>query len=255
MVAARPDCKPARARAWREVLEGFLHRHAAAIMSATVADAASRWSAQAMVAGRAVGWMRWSGLAAAALWLGSVLGFGLLHAGYSHLLHPVALLGAKGVAHAQAFNLLGFILPGALAGVMAILLRLQLPQPESWGVKVGAQLLFLSALGFIAMGLFALDPMQLEGGSTQLHSTGWMLWWLTFLVGSWLLALGLMHHPAWPRLLWTGAALSLVMVFLAVISTATLGPGLAQHLAFACWFGWLAVSSLWMPIAAPRRGR
>jgi hypothetical protein len=208
-----------------------------------------------MTAGQAVQWMRWSGVAAAALWLAAVLGFGMSHQGYSHLLHPVALLGAKGIDHALAFNLLGFVLPGMLAGVMAIVLRLQLPQPESWGLKVGAQLLFLSALGFIAMGLFPLDPMQQVGGSTQFHATGWMLWWLSFLVGSWLLALGLMHHDGWPRLLWTGAVLALFMVVLAVIRSSTLAPGLAQHLAFACWFGWLAAASLWLPIARPGRRR
>ncbi|MET0289603.1 MAG: DUF998 domain-containing protein [Pseudoxanthomonas sp.] len=192
---------------------------------------------------------------AAGMWLAAVLGFGTQHPWYSHLQYPVAVLGAAGVPSALAFNLTGFVLPGMLAGVMAILLRLQLPQPESLAVKIGAQLLFLSALGFIAMGVFVLDPQRTVGGSTQYHATAWVLWWLTFLAGSWLLALGLMDQAGWPRLMWTGAALSTVMVVLAVIPAGTLAPGLAQHLAFSCWLAWLAVASLWTPIVPSRRRR
>ena len=53
---------------------------------------------------------RWSGPAAAIVFVAALLGFGLALPGYSQIAHPVAVLGAKGVPHATGFNLLVFAL-------------------------------------------------------------------------------------------------------------------------------------------------
>ena len=69
------------------------------------------------------GAVRWSGLAAAIVFVAALLGFGLALPGYSQIAHPVAVLGAMGVPHALGFNLLGFVLPGALAATASIGVR------------------------------------------------------------------------------------------------------------------------------------
>ena len=58
--------------------------------------------------------LRLSGLVAALLFVLAVLGFGAGLDGYAQARHPVALLGAQGVPHALAFNLLGDGLRDAL---------------------------------------------------------------------------------------------------------------------------------------------
>ena len=59
----------------------------------------------------AAGWA-----AALACVVAAVVG-GLRLDGYSHALHPLSLLGARGVPGAAAFNLIGFVLPGVLAAL------------------------------------------------------------------------------------------------------------------------------------------
>ena len=54
---------------------------------------------------------RRAGSLAALIGVGSALAFGAALDGYSHAQHPLALLGARGVPHALAFNVAGF-LPG-----------------------------------------------------------------------------------------------------------------------------------------------
>lgn len=200
------------------------------------------------------GWLRWSGVFAALAWLGAVIGFGALLPGYSQWLHPVALLGAAGVPRALAFNLLGFVLPGMAAGVVAIELRLRLPQPTPWPLRIGGQLLFLAALGFIAMGVFALDARQIDGGSSRYHATAWVLWWLSFAAGAWLLAWGLRGRSGWRRLAWAGAILAAVVLAMAVVLPGLLPPALAQRLAFVAWLGWLVLAGIRTPRpASPAR--
>ena len=81
--------------------------------------------------------LRLSGLVAALLFVLAVLGFGAGLEGYAQARHPVALLGAQGVPHALAFNLLGFVLPGLLAVVVAECLRRGLSATAGWAPRVG----------------------------------------------------------------------------------------------------------------------
>ena len=62
---------------------------------------------------------RWVGVLAAALFVLSVAGFGAALPDYSQALHPVTWLGAHGIPHALGFNLLGLVLPAALAQRLA----------------------------------------------------------------------------------------------------------------------------------------
>ncbi len=151
--------------------------------------------------------LRLSGLVAALLFVLAVLGFGAGLEGYAQARHPVALLGAQGVPHALAFNLLGFVLPGLLAVVVAECLRRGLSATAGWAPRVGSQMLLLAGLAFAAMGLLPLDVDDLHGPASQLHASAWMIWVLGFVAGTLLLGHVAVAPGAWPRAGRSGARL------------------------------------------------
>ena len=179
---------------------------------------------------------------AAALWLAALLAFGAQVEGYSHVLHPVALLGARGIPHAFAFNLLGLIAPGLLAASVAYALRQRLPADAGWSARIGAWMLLVSALAFAAQGLLPLDPADLDAPGSRLHALAWTLWWIAFVPAALLLAigaLGVREHRAFA--LASVVAAVLVLVF-AVLAPVALWVGVAQRIAFGVWFAWLVLA-------------
>jgi hypothetical protein len=178
----------------------------------------------------------------AGLWFAAVVaGFGWRLEGYAQALHPVGLLGAQGMPGALAFNALGFVVPGAIAAVLAWRLRDLATEPPPLSTGVGWQLVLLSALAFAAQGLLPLDPTDLDARASRLHGLAWTLWWLAFVPG-----VGLLAWSAWrgrPRRCATGfahvTAAVLVLAFATLLAT-SLGAALAQRLAYAVWFVWLA---------------
>src|SRR3546814_10898701 len=78
--------------------------------------------------------------------------------------------------HALAFNVLGFVLPGVLAALVAWRLRASLDDGAPWAARIGAWLALLSALAFAAQGLLPLDPRGLEADASRMHATMWTLW-------------------------------------------------------------------------------
>lgn len=186
---------------------------------------------------------RWSGPVAAAAFVAALAGFGLALSGYSQVWHPVAVLGAKGVPHAPGFNVLGFVLPGVLAATTALGLRRHLPADAGWPLRVGAQLTLLSALGFAAMGLLPLDPADLDNPASSLHATAWMLWWVAFVPGALLVAVGLRGRPAWRVLARASTAAALLVLFVALLAVELMPAGVAQRLGYAAWLGWLCIAS------------
>lgn len=183
-----------------------------------------------------------AGWIAAVLFLVSVGGFGTALDGYSQLRMPVALLGAKGFPNALAFNLLAFVVPGMLAGVVAMVLRRRLPAGAGWSLRIGAQLVFLSALAFIAMGLLPLDPRDLENESSRLHGTAWMLWTVAFVPAAVLIGAGLLAYPNARRFAWLCLAIAAGVMLAGFVFTDFMPAGLAQRIAFGLWLLWIAVA-------------
>ncbi len=180
-----------------------------------------------------------AGWIAALLFPAAVTGFGAALDGYSQLQFPVALLGAKGFPNALAFNLLAFVLPGMLAGVVAMLLRRRLPAGAGWSLRIGAQLVLLSALAFIAMGLLPLDPRDLENESSRLHGTAWMLWTVAFVPGAVLLGAGMLAYAGARRFAWLCLVLAAGVLLAGFVFTEFMPAGLAQRTAFGLWLLWL----------------
>jgi hypothetical protein len=182
-----------------------------------------------------------AGIAALGLCAAAILGFGAALDGFSQLMHPVSVLGAKDIPRALAFNLIGFVAPGLLAGVVAIDLRRRMPASSGWPARIGTQLVFLSALAFVALGLLPLDVHELESPASRLHGTVWMLWSIAFVPGALLLGLGL--RDGGPRYF---ANLTLAAAAAVLVSAFVLGEavpaGLAQRIAFLAWFAWLAMA-------------
>lgn len=188
---------------------------------------------------------RWVGVSAAALLALSVVGFGLALPGYSQAVHPVAWLGADGIPHALGFNLLGLVVPGILALLVAERVRRGLPAGAGWAARIGSQMMLLAALAFLAMGLLPLDfedQMDMQGPASRLHASVWMLWTVAFVAGGIMLGVARLRAADGRRL----GALALVCAIGAGLATFLL-PGLlpaalAQRLALACWMLWLVAA-------------
>lgn len=188
--------------------------------------------------------LRFAGIAAAVLFAAAVAGFGTALEGYQQAQYPVALLGARGFPRAFAFNLLAFVVPGMLAGLVAMTLRHRLPADAGWTARIGAQLVFLSALAFIAMGLLPLDANDLESDASRLHGTAWMLWTVAFAPGAVMLAAGLLAYPAATRFAWISLVAAAGVLLAGFLFTDFMPAGLAQRIAFGLWFVWMAVAGL-----------
>lgn len=184
-----------------------------------------------------------TGALAAIAFIGAVAGFGMALSGYSQVWHPVAVLGAKGVPHALGFNLSGFVLTGVLAALAALDLRHRLPADAGWPARVGAQLLLLSALGFIGLGVLPLDPEDLHNDASSLHATAWLLWWVAFVPGAALFALGMRGRGGWGPAVIASAVAAGIVLFSALVAVALMPAGIAQRLGYAAWLGWLCVAS------------
>lgn len=177
-----------------------------------------------------------AGWAAALACVAAAVAGGMRLDGYSHALHPLALLGAAGVPGASAFNVAGFIVPGAVAALVALGLYRALPETAGWLPRIGARMLLLSAVAFAAQGLLPLDPQDLDGAGSGLHASAWLAWWVAFIAGAPLLAAGL------GRIRVVTIATACVLVAMMLVPQSLLEPPLAQRIAFAAWLAWLAIS-------------
>lgn len=172
---------------------------------------------------------------AAAPWLamllfaGALVVFGVASPDFSQLRHPVALLGARGEPHAHAFNVFAFMVPGALLAWRAIAWRSR-QAGARWSVRIGLQLVLLSALAFAAQGLMPLDPANLLAPASRLHATAWTAWWVAFAPGALLVALQARR--------WGSASLALLVPVLVLFGALAMPAPLAQRLALLAWFAW-----------------
>jgi len=190
-----------------------------------------------------------AGMAAAVVFAVALAGFGAALEGFDHALHPVALPGAAGVPRAGAYNVLAFLVPGALAALVALRRRGALGPGAPLAARLGWTLALLAALAFAAQGLLPLDPADPAAGRGRLHGTAWGLWGIAFAAAA--TALALASARAGRALAAAGHALAGAATFaLAWLSGDLLPVALAQRVAFACWFAWTAWAGMeraWRP--------
>lgn len=190
---------------------------------------------------RAVAWV------AALLFASCVILFGSVLEGYSQTLHPIALLGAQGIARAPVFNLMGFVLPGLLLAFVGWRLREAQPANAPWSLRIGAWLVMLSALAFGMQGVLRLDPQDLEAAGSRLHASAWTLWWVAFAAGAILIAIGRWRGGDGSFPAWTNVLAATVLVMLALLGPLVMPAAIAQRAAFALWFLW------WLALARAAR--
>jgi len=187
---------------------------------------------------------RQAAVLAALLFIIASVVFAARVADYSHALHPLSLLGAMQMPSGSAFNWAAFVLPGVLVAWVALRLRRQASflagpgRAPKWAARLGAQLLLISALGFAVQGLLPLDLDDLDGVRSSRHAAAWMVWWIAFLAGGVLWAIGTRAHAQLRQLAAVSLWLALLLPVMALVLPRLLLPGIAQRLAFAAWFGW-----------------
>lgn len=177
------------------------------------------------------------------LFCAAVIGFGTSLAEYAQTRHPVALLGAHGVPRAWLFNLLAFVLPGLLVAFAMLGLRRRLPDGSGWAARIGAQLCLLAAIAFAAQGLLSLDIADLDATDSRLHALVAMLWWLAFVPGGLLLAIGLRNRPGRRALVWTSVLAAAALLWFMASPWQPLPVAIAQRIAFLAWLGWAIVAA------------
>lgn len=187
---------------------------------------------------------RYACIAAYAAWLlfvASAVVFGAMpqtqHDGFSHLTHPLAWLGARGVPGAMGFNFCGFVLPGVLAAFALWSIRGAMPKNAPWAARIGVQLAVLSALAFAAQGLLPLDVNDPNGGP---HTLAWTLWWLAFVPGAALFAWGLHRTSTRSGVVALSAIAAIVLPLMIFAAPLVVPIAVAQRAAFLIWFAWVA---------------
>jgi hypothetical membrane protein len=186
---------------------------------------------------------RLAGWLAVACCLAAVLGLAALLPGYTHAQHPLGMLGAAGIPRAVLFNLLGFVVPGLLAAWVFVRLRGRLPEPAGRVAGIGCWMLAISALAFAAQGLWRLDPADLDGPVSQRHATAWLLWWLAFAAGAFLLGFGLRRDVAWRRVVVAFTAAGVLSIVLNALPSAVLVGPIAQRMLLLVWLACVVIAS------------
>ncbi len=164
---------------------------------------------------------------------------------FSHYVHPLALRGTAGLPNAALFNAVVFVLPGLLLAWTGQGLRSSLGK-VGWCARIGVVLVQLSALAFASQGVFPLDPSDEDATASRLHALGWMLWWISFVPGVLLLALGARRRTLFAL---ACVAAGVLVPLLAVFAPLGAWAGVAQRMAFGLWFGWWIVAG-WLSRAS-----
>ena len=184
--------------------------------------------------------LRYHGLVAVVLLLATASVWSTLSPGYLHGLHPLSLLGAKGMPQATAFNALAYVVPGLIAAHLGWGLRRY--WHARWASRIGGNVLMLSGLAFAAQGVLPLDPGDLDGAASQRQAAAWMLWWLAFVVGTALLAWGERGRDKARTLVRCSALAAMALTLLAVVLPQLIAPALAQRAGVGVWLLWLVIA-------------
>lgn len=192
--------------------------------------------------GREIGWL--AGPAAGVLFAGSLIGFAAARSdGYSHATKAVSELGAIGAPAALAFNLLAFIIPGALLALFSLRLAAQSDR------KIGPRLLFASSLFLILSGLAPARLDDYQAWTTVLHIIGAMgagLFWIVALFWTGPLLSRRFALPTWGRATpWFGLFMFANIAWQVLFqATGVVSPGWGQRIGFFGYFLWFAATGL-----------
>jgi hypothetical membrane protein len=169
---------------------------------------------------------------------------------YRHFNMAISELGTVGAPNALIWNILGYMIPGAVIAYLGWVSRKLLPGSKSGMVIAGS--ILMSGLMLLLSGVFPGDFENRTSASMLLHTAASILSYIFFLVGAFGLAFisaksevfrGL-HYP-----LLAAVILSLITGFVRYGDF----PGLGQRITFACYFAWIAIYA-WAVFRSSKRG-
>ncbi len=148
-----------------------------------------------------------------------MIAIGLLRPGYNHLMQPMSELGEVGGPNAIIMNTAGFMLLGVL--IIAFAFGLHRGINEGKGSKIGPALIAMSGAGWIAVGLFNVEPNSVSISFTgMLHVSGAMIVGIGFSIAPFAIARRSRKDTGWmsyrPYSLATGimtVILGLIFIF------------------------------------------
>jgi len=174
-----------------------------------------------------------------------VIASGLLQPAYNHVTQYVSELGARGAPNAMIMNVAGFSLLGMF--IIAFAFGLHLGVNEGKGSKIGPVLLAVSGAGFVAVGLFPLDPSGVNVSFTGLmHVVSARITWIGLILALLFIAQRFKNDPEWKDYRLYTLATVLVALVLAVM---------LDFIGIEGWMGalqrlFLGVRLLWIEIVA-----
>ena len=157
---------------------------------------------------------------------------------YQHFNMAISELGSIGAPNALMWNLLGYIIPGAVIAYLGWVSRKLLPVSRLGLVAAGS--IAMSGVMMLLSGVFPGDFENRTSATMVLHTVASILSYVFFLIGGFGLARisaksavfrGL-HYPLLVALI-----LSIITGFVRYGDL----PGLGQRITFACYFVWVAI--------------
>lgn len=188
--------------------------------------------------------LRWQGLLAAVcpVWFASVYAvFSIINDGFSHRSHPVSGLGAIGEPRAWAWNLLGFIIPGAVVAALGVAIRRSMA--DSRAASLAGFALLVSGVLLACAGLFPADLSGERVLLNQFHSvSGWGSFSAFLVAGSLIPAAVWRRTRSWSMLLIPLSLVAGALICFGLVLPDLWGP--LQRLGFLCFFLWVGVMGL-----------
>jgi hypothetical membrane protein len=180
-------------------------------------------------------------------WSASVV-LGAFRPSYSHVANTISELGAVGTPYATAWNVLGFIIPGALLAIVGAAIARAANTTPSLSRTLATALLVLSGLAIAGQGVM---PAEMANGvadvtsaSTRGHFISSLVSGAAWAVGALMLVGPMRRNPGWRGL----HVVSVMLVVLALVAAfalrGTLPDGLAQRIGNGFFCIWFVVMSL-----------
>lgn len=180
-------------------------------------------------------------------WSASVV-LGAFRPSYSHVANTISELGAIGTPYATAWNVLGFIIPGALLAIVGAAIARAANTTPSLSRTLATALLVLSGLAIAGQGVM---PAEMANGvadvtsaSTRGHFISSLVSGAAWAVGALMLVGPMRRNPGWRGL----HVVSVMLVVLALVAAfalrGTLPDGLAQRIGNGFFCIWFVVMSL-----------
>lgn len=188
------------------------------------------------------------GIAAWVLFWTALFALASFRPSYSHTQNTISELGAVGTPHAAAWNILGFIIPGAIFGLVgAVVARTAITRRSMY--RTLAVLVFVIAgLGTVGQGLMAAKMVNgvadVTSISTRHHFISSLISGIAWAVGALMLVGPMKRNPSWRGLYKVNLVLVVLTIATSTALRGALPDGLAQRVGDGVFCAWFVVMSL-----------